>query len=153
MSTRSAGMGLYGIPYCLTQFLHHTVWHSASEGLWLWLWLGLGLHCRPRSGLWLALFGIRISPRIWAKILRTQNQDLGDFDQDKLLALPTCRIKGAMADRYLDLLVCLLLFTVAMLKCKSYHFYLIMNVSFSSLNIHLGQDCASRSLIKRSEQP
>ena len=29
--TRSVGMGLCGIPYCLAQFLHYTIWHSASE--------------------------------------------------------------------------------------------------------------------------
>ena len=43
MSTRSVGMGLCGIPYCLTQFLHHTVWHSASEVELPLLGLGLGL--------------------------------------------------------------------------------------------------------------
>ena len=45
----SVGVGLCGIPYCLTQFSHHTVWHSASEvelpllGLGLMLGLGSGL--------------------------------------------------------------------------------------------------------------
>jgi hypothetical protein len=36
-------VGLCGIPYCLTQFLHHTVWHSASEVELPLLGLGLGL--------------------------------------------------------------------------------------------------------------
>ena len=43
VSTRSVGMGLCGMPYCLTQLLHHTVWHSASEVELPLLGLGLGL--------------------------------------------------------------------------------------------------------------
>ena len=50
VSTRSVGLGLCGIPYCLTQFLHHTVWHSA---------LKLSSHCRPGLAAIFSYNGIR----------------------------------------------------------------------------------------------
>ena len=47
----SVGVGLCGIPYCLTQFSHHTIWHSASEvELPLPTRLGLGLELRLGLG-------------------------------------------------------------------------------------------------------